>query len=132
MARMEALTISAANLDVIEKNLGAVADELTGVIAHVNTVNNDVNRVQEKVENLNDEVKGLVKEIRETTIISNARQAIMYNNAIIEKKYGYYDDVRRTTESLLSALKSSKINREYLKNLREEIIMHNPNYWLSN
>ena len=129
---MEALTISAANLDVIEKNLGAVADELTGVIAHVNTVNNDVNRVQEKVENLNDEVKGLVKEIRETTIISNARQAIMYNNAIIEKKYGYYDDVRRTTESLLSALKSSKINREYLKNLREEIIMHNPNYWLSN
>lgn len=129
---MEALTISAANLDVIEKNLGAVADELTGVITNVNSVNNEVNKVQERVEDLNDEVKGLVKEIRETTIISNARQAIMYNNSLIEKKYGYYDNVRRTTESLLNALETSQINRQYLLTLREEIILQNPNYWLSN
>ena len=130
---MEALTISAANLDTIEKNLGAVADELTGVITNVNSVNNEVNKVQERVSNLNNEVKGLVKEIRENTIISNARQAIMYNNSIIEKKYGYYDNVRRTTESLINALESpkSQLNLDYLKNLREEILMHNPNYWLS-
>ncbi len=129
---MEALTISAANLDTIEKNLGAVANELTGVITNVNSVNNEVNKVQERVEDLNSEVKGLVKEIRETTIISNARQAIMYNNALIEKKYGYYDDVRRTTESLLEALESSQINKAYILNLREEILLKNPNYWLSN
>ena len=129
---MEALTISAANLDIIEKNLGAVADELTGVITNVNSVNNEVNKVQERVEDLNSEVKGLVKEIRETTIISNARQAIMYNNSLIEKKYGYYDNVRRTTESLLNALETSQINRQYLLTLREEIILQNPNYWLSN
>ena len=129
---MEALTISAANLDVIEKNLGAVADELTGVITNVNSVNNEVNKVQERVEDLNSEVKGLVKEIRETTIISNARQAIMYNNSLIEKKYGYYDDVRRTTESLLGAIESSKINRNSILSLREEILLRNPNYWLTN
>lgn len=129
---MEALTISAANLDVIEKNLGAVADELTGVITNVNSVNNEVNKVQERVEDLNSEVKGLVKEIRETTIISNARQAIMYNNSLIEKKYGYYDDVRRTTESLLGAIESSKINRNSILALREEILLRNPNYWLTN
>lgn len=103
---MEALAISAANLNAIEKNLGDVAKELTGVIVNVNDVNDQVNKVEEKVSTLNDEVKNLVKEIRETTIITNARQSIMYNNEQIEKKYGYYDQVRRTTESLIDTAKT--------------------------
>ena len=86
---MEALAISAANLNTIEENLGAVAKELSGVINNVSTVNDQVNKVESKVETLNDEVKSLVKEIRETTIITNARQSIMYNNSEIEKKYGF-------------------------------------------
>lgn len=129
---METLAISAANLDTIEQNLGAVAKELTGVISNVSTVNNQVNAVEAKVETLNDEVKNLVKEIRETTIITNARQSIMYNNAQIEKKYGYYDNVRRTTESLMDAIKNSTINKNALEELKQELILNNPNYWLSN
>lgn len=129
---MEALTISAANLDIIERNLGAVAKELTGVITNVNDVNNQVNKVEEKVESLNDEVKNLVKEIRETTIITNARQSIMYNNSQIEKKYGYYDKVRRNTESLIDAIENSNISINSLIKLKEELILNNPNYWLSN
>lgn len=129
---MEALTISAANLDTIERNLGAVANELSGVINNVSSVNNQVNKVEEQVSTLNDEVKNLVKEIRETTIITNARQSIMYNNAEIEKKYGYYDKVRRTTESLMEAIESSNISVTSLLNLKQDLILHNPNYWLSN
>lgn len=129
---MEALTISAANLDTIERNLGAVANELSGVINNVSSVNTQVNKVEEQVATLNDEVKNLVKEIRETTIITNARQSIMYNNAEIEKQYGYYDKVRRTTESLMDAIENSNISIASLINLKEELILHNPNYWLAN
>ena len=129
---MEALTISAANLDTIEKNLGTVAKELSGVMNNVNSVNSQVNKVEEKVASLNDEVKSLVKEIREETIINNARQNIMYNNAEIEKKYGYYDKVRRTTESLLDAINNSNISKTAIYNLNQELLLNNPNYWLSN
>ena len=129
---MEALTITAANLDTIEKNLGAVADELTGVISNVTDVNEKVSTVENKVANLNNEVKNLVKEIRETTIITNARQTIMYNTNQIEKKYGYFDQVRRTTESLLDAVENSSIKKSSLEKLKQELILNNPNYWLSN
>ena len=128
----EALAISAANLDAIEHNLGTVAQELSGVISNVNSVNSQVNKVEAKVASLNDEVKNLVKEIRETTIITNARQSIMYNNEQIEKKFGFYDSVRRTTEALISAIESSNITKSSLYKLREELILNNPNYWLSN
>ena len=128
----EALTISAANLDTIERNLGAVANELSGVISNVNSVNSQVNKVEERVESLNDEVKNLVKEIQETTITTNARQSIMYNNEQIEKKFGYYDVVRRNTEALINAVETSNITIDSLYALREEIILNNPNYWLTN
>ena len=128
----EALAISAANLDIIEKNLNAVANELSGVMTNVSSVNNQVNNVEAKVESLNDEVKGLVKEIRETTIMTNARQSIMYNNEQIEKRFGYYDSVRRTTEALISAVENSNISKSSLYKLREDLILNNPNYWLTN
>ena len=129
---MEALAISAANLDTIERNLNSVATELTGVITNVSSVNNQVTKVEAQVNHLNNEVQNLVKEIRETTIITNARQTIMYNNDQIEKKYGYYDKVRRTTESLLDAMQNSNISVNALLNLNQDLILNNPNYWLSN
>lgn len=129
---MEALAISAANLDTIERNLNSVATELTGVITNVSTVNDQVTKVESKVTHLNNEVQNLVKEIRETTVITNARQAIMYNNEQIEKKYGYYDKVRRTTESLIDAIEHSNISVNALINLNQDLILNNPNYWLSN
>lgn len=129
---MEALTISAANLDTIEKNLGHVADTLSGVITNVNSVNSQVNKVEDQVASLNDEVKSLVKEIRETTIITNARQNIMYNNEVIDKKFNYYDSVRRITESLLDAIVNSSISKKSLYSMNQNLLLNNPNYWLSN
>lgn len=129
---MEEQLISSANLNAIEDNLDYVAKELSGVITNVNSVNEQINSIEENISNLNDELGNLVKEIRETTIINNARQSIMYNNEQIEKKYGYFDIVRRRTESLISAINSSKVNKQALLNMKEDLLLNNPNYWLSN
>ena len=128
----EALAISAANLDVIEKNLNSVATELSGVINNVNDVNNQVTNVENKVDGLNNEVKNLIKEIRETTIITNAKQNIMFNNDQIDKKYGYFDKVRRNVISILDSIDNSNISKDSMVKLREELLLNNPNYWLSN
>ena len=129
---MEALAISAANLDIIENNLGAVAKELNGVVSNVNYMNNHVSEVESKVQSLNNDIQNMMQEIRENTIITNARQTIMYNNQEIEKKFGYYDHVRRVTLSIIDAIKYSSIQTDTLKKLREDILLNNPNYWLTN
>lgn len=129
---MEALAISAANLNTIEDNIGAVAEELNGVITNVSNVNEHVHEVDEKVSYLNDQVKDLISEIQENTTITNARQSIMYNNALIEKKFGYYDNVRRNTISLLDVIENSNISLDSINNLKESLLLNNPNYWLAN
>ena len=97
---MEALTISQANLNTIENNMQSVATELRGVIEHINEVNNRINNVENKVSGVNNDINNVVEEIRVNTILNNARQNIIYNNSIIEKKFGYYDSLRRKTENL--------------------------------
>ena len=126
------LVISAANLDVIETNLNNVASELSGVVANVNSVNTQMANVGNRVDQLNNDLQSLVKELRENTTITNARQAIMYNNDYIDKKYGYYSEVRRMTEGLIDSIERSTIKKSFLSNLREELVVNNPNYWLSN
>ncbi len=129
---MEALTISPANLQTIEHNLGAMANELNNVVGNVSDVNQHVNEVENKVEDINNEIKNLIKDIKETTILTNARQAIMFNNEQIDKKYGYYDNVRRNTMSILDACLHSNIRISSLAKLRDNILLNNPNYWLAN
>ena len=129
---MEALTISAANLNTIENNLGEVAKELNGVISNVNYMNDHVSEMENKVESLNSEIQNMMQEIRENTILTNARQSIMNNNQEIEKKFGYYDNVRRTTISMLDAVKYSTVSINGIKKIREDILLNNPNYWLTN
>ncbi len=129
---MESLAIAEADLNTLENNLDAVAEELSKVVNNVDSVNNQINNIEENVYNLNSEVKGLVKEIQEITILNNARQNIIYNNEQIDKRYGYFDEVRRKTESLLDAINNSNVNKNSLKELRQELILNNPNYWLSN
>ena len=129
---MEELVISQADLGTIEQNLESVASELSGVVNNVNTFNDQISSIEQNIYSLNDEVKYLMKEIKENTIINNARQNIMYNNEQIEKKYGYFDTVRRTTESMLDAVVNSNIKKSSLLTLREDLLLNNPNYWLSN
>jgi len=129
---MEALAISAANLDVIEKNMSDVAKSLGGVISNVNYVNSHVAEIENKVVGLNDEIKKLVEDIKENSIVSNARQSIIMNNSILEKKFGYYDTVRRAASSLAFSINKSKISKSYLQKIRYDVLLNNPNYWLSN
>ena len=98
---MEALTISQANLNVIAQNMESVAKELGGVINHINEVSSKVNNVENKIGGINGEINDVIEEIRSNTIINNARQSILYNNSIIDKKFGYYDALRRRVESLI-------------------------------
>ena len=85
-----------------------------------------------KVQNINGEINNVIEEIRSNTIINNARQSIMYNNDIIEKKYGYYDTLRRKVESIIENIENEDIDTSILIKLKEDIITNNPRYWLAN
>ncbi len=131
MASNEALVLSAANLEIIEKNLGSLANNVGTVNANVEHVDSKVNKVTNSVKTIEDEIKNFMVEIRGTTIVSNAKQSITMDQDEINKQYGHYDSVRRKVNGIFQAADINSVRKSTIENISEQVIIDTPNYWLA-
>ena len=126
-----AYAISAANLDALERNLNYLANNVDNVEVRVEDVNEKVKKVNKEVATINANIKELINEIRETTIISNAKQSISLLQDEINKKYGHYDKIRRKINGLFQAIEVGTIDKNTIRELKEKALVDTPDYWLS-
>lgn len=135
---MSTLAISAANLSTLENNLqvlanniGSVSQNVNSINGHINDVEGQVNTVKDDVKNLEEEIKAFMLEIKQGTIVSNARQTIFMAEAEYSKKYSYRNDVRRRVNGLLQSVDINAIKKSTVENISEETIVNAPDYWLA-
>lgn len=131
MAKSEAVVLSAANLDLIENNIGQLANNVGQISLDVVAVDDKVTNVTESVRTIEEEIKSFMLEIRGSTITANARQSIMQSEAEIQKRFGHYDGVRRKISGLLQATDMSAITKSSVKEMSEQIVVDTPDYWLA-
>ena len=131
MASNDALVLSAANLDIIERNLGKLANNVGTVNANVEHVDSKVNKVTDSVKSIEEEIKNFMLEIRGTTIVANAKQSITMDQDEINKQYGHYDNVRRKINGIFQATDINSIKKSTIDNISEQVIIDTPNYWLA-
>ena len=131
MRSNDAVVLSAANLDTIEKNLGSLATNVGMVNSSIEHVNTKVNSVTESVKTVEEEIKKFMLEIRESTIVSNAKQSIIMDQDELNKKYGHYDSVRRKVNGIFQATDINSVKKATIENVSQEVIVDTPNYWLA-
>ena len=131
MASNEALVLSAANLEIIERNLGNLANNVGTVNVNVEHVDSKVNKVTDSVKTIEEEIKNFMLEIRGTTIVSNAKQSITMDQDEINKQYGHYDSVRRKINGIFQATDINSVKKSTIENISEQVIIDTPNYWLA-
>ena len=131
MANEGAVVMSAANLDIIENNLGQLAKNIGDVSLNVEQVDTKVNNVTNSVKTIEDEIKNFMVEIRGSTIVSNAKQSIMMSQEELNKQYGHYDNVRRKINGIFQATDINAIRKSTIENISEQVIIDTPNYWLA-
>ncbi len=127
----EALVISAANLDVIERNLGNLANNVGQVSSNIEHVDSKVNKVTDSVKTIEEEIKNFMVEIRGSTVVANAKQSITLDQDEINKQYGHYDNVRRKINGIFQATDINSIKKSTIENISEQVIIDTPNYWLA-
>lgn len=131
MANNNAVVMSAANLDIIENNLGQLAKNIGDVSVNVEEVDTKVNKVTDSVKTIEDEIKNFMVEIRGSTIVSNAKQSIMMSQEELNKQYGHYDSVRRKINGIFQATDMNAVKKSTIENISEQVIIDTPNYWLA-
>ena len=131
MSNNSAVVMSAANLDIIENNLGQLAKNIGNVSVNVEEVDTKVNKVTDSVKTIEEEIKNFMVEIRGSTIVSNAKQSIMMSQEELNKQYGHYDNVRRKINGIFQATDINAIKKSTIENISEQVIIDTPNYWLA-
>ena len=123
--------IQAADLRQIENSLGAIHDNLRVLDSRVDTVNSNVKVVYDEVGNLAREFHDFVNVQMRANRLGQAETRLVKIRQELEKKFGHYDIVRRTTTGILQADDLGIVKRDTISTATEELMLSTPNYWLA-
>ena len=130
--------ISSANLSAIERSLSNISGNISTLNDNLGVVDNHVDQVNDNVRVVYDEVGALAKEFREFVKLqmranakANSQQRLIQIRQELEKRFGHYDIVRRTTTGILQADDLGIVKKETITNATEELMLSTPGYWLT-
>ena len=109
-SKMAEYTISSANLNAIERSLSNISQDMGMLNNNLVVVDSNVNNVNSNVKIVYDEIEALAHEFHDFVQIqvranakSNSQSRLIQIRQELEKRFGHYDIVRRTTTGILQA-----------------------------
>ena len=134
----EVTSIHPADLRAIEGGLAAIHQNIRVLDSDIGVVNSNVNHVNENIKIIYDEIGSLTKDFHEFVQrdkfekrLTLAHTKMIQIRQELEKKYGHYDIVRRTTIGILQADDLGVVKKDTISNATEELMISTPNYWLA-
>lgn len=124
-------TISAANLNYIEKNLNSIHGDLQVIDKNVGNVNDNVKIVYDEIGTLAKEFHDFVHIQVRANRLGQAETRLVKIRQELEKKFGHHDLIRRTTTGILQANDLGIVKRDTISNATEELMISTPGYWLA-
>ncbi len=130
--------ISYANLSAIERGLSTINSNLGTLNNNLEVIDGNVDRVNDNVKVVFDEISALAAEFREFVGLqmkanakSNSQQRLIQIRQEMEKRFGHYDVVRRTTTGILQADDLGLVRKDTISSATEELMLATPGYWLA-
>lgn len=123
--------IEQADLRTIEHNLGAIHNDLQTLDSNVGAVNSNIKVVYDEIGSLAKEFHDFVSVQQRANRLNQAETRLVKIRRELEKKYGHYDIVRRTTTGILQADDIGIVKKDTISNATEELMISTPGYWLA-
>lgn len=123
--------IAQADLTAISNNLGAIHNDLRVLDSGVGTVNDNVKVVYDEIGSLAREFREFVDLQTKANRLQVSETRLVKIRQEIEKKFGHYDIVRRTTTGILQADDLGIVKKETISQATEEMMISTPGYWLA-
>ena len=127
-----------ADLRTIERNLQSIGGDLQSIDGNLKTLDNDVGTVNSNVKVVYDELGSLAQQFHDFVLAQNAANNLNEAKADLitvrqelEKHFGHYDIVRRTTTGILQANDLGIVRQDTISTATEELMISAPRYWLA-
>ena len=130
--------ISSADLSGISRSLNNINNNINTLGNNIEVIDSTVDKVNDNVKIVYNEVGALAKEFKKFVGMqvrannkANSQARLIQIRQELEKKYGHYDIVRRTTTGILQADDLAIVRKDTISNATEELMISTPGYWLA-
>ena len=123
--------IEQADIITIEHKIGAIHNDLQTLDSNVGAVNSNIKVVYDEIGSLAKEFHDFVSVQQRANRLNQAETRLVKIRQELEKKYGHYDIVRRTTTGILQADDIGIVKKDTISNATEELMISTPGYWLA-
>ena len=121
-----------------EADLSGITNELAAIHGNLDVLDSNIHILHNNIGYVNDEVAKLAQQFQDFVVkdimgkrLLQAETKLVKIRQELEKKYGHYDIVRRTTTGILQADDLGIVKKNTITNATEELMISTPNYWLA-
>ncbi len=115
----------------LQSELNTIKNNINVTNNNVQIVNNRVDEVDEKVLVIYREMLAFIREQRMANRLNQAETRIGTIRQELEKKYGHYDNIRRTVIGILEADDLALVRQSTIATASENLFISTPHYWLA-
>jgi hypothetical protein len=109
----------------------ALGSQIDGVRHQVGSVSHDVNETRTELANLRAEFEAFVDEAGRVAHVQQSQVKVVDLKAQLDREYGHYSVVRRTSTGLLQAFDVGNVSDAVATAIAEELMLQSPRYWLA-
>ena len=124
-------TIRAADLSYIHRSLSSLEDDIQTVSQEVSAVGQEVYTARTELAELAASFARFVAADLQAKAFARAQTRQIRVRQEIEKRFGYYDEVRRHVSGILQAADVHIVRQETITAATESLMLSAPRYWLA-
>ena len=116
----------------------SISRQIDGIDSKVDVVRSEVGRVSGDLQTtraellaLRDEFQSFVQQAERVANVQRSETVIGNLEAQLDRDYGHYNDVRRTTIGTLQAFNIGNVTNKTVQQVSEELMIQTPRYWLA-
>lgn len=122
--------INGVNDNILEVGR-ALEGQISVVTGEVGQVRSDLRLTSDELRQLRQEFAEFVAQAERTALVQQSETKIGTLKAELDRQYGHYDVVRRTSTGLLQAFDIGNVTNEVARAVSEELMIQTPRYWLA-
>lgn len=119
------------HLNEIQHDMSQISRDVDHVGHLVMEVTGDVRTTQEELAELRRQFTAYVEQAERTAAVQRAETKLGTLKADLEREYGHYKVVRRSSVGLLQAFDAGIVSEDVASQISEELMIQTPRYWLA-
>lgn len=108
-----------------------LSSQLSDVDLKVGSVATDLSVTKDELQSLRAEFDDFVRTHERTRLVQLAETRVGTLKADLQREYGHYDVVRRTSVGILQAFDIGNVRNKTVHEISEELMIQTPKYWLA-